>query len=907
MASNIKSSVGILLIVCMVFIYSAGVYGDGGFTWQKVSQPLTAGEYPSVASNGKIFVSVGQKGSIRSSADGNAWQEADSCTDRDLNRIIWDGSRFIAVGDKVILKSADGTNWTKLLDDAAKLEYVASDGKTIVAIGGIYMYTSQGGSDWKLTVFDGKNGISGIAGFTGIAWGNGRFVAIAQDKLITSADGMSWSEAVSEKSPDHDAFYAIAYGNNIFAALGRHGGIAVSGDGVSWEMVVKPQDDKITDPNNMLWDGRRFMAYTSNQVKTNSGWQLQGYSQLTSADGREWNSKDLGKSYRLGKADIAKNDDVYVCGDYTSIDGDSWSYAPAGYEGLNSVAYSGQRYVAAGGRGTVLVSSDGTHWDKVDMGDTRDITDVAYSGGYFYLVGKYGLLLDSRDGLQWEKPAAWAAEPLLRRAVDYNAVSCSENTAVIVCDSGDILTLHGREKWTDYKVQPAAKLKDAANNGSIFVAVGEKGNIYFSANGDGWLKAKTPAGTDLTRIIWDGSAFVASGYNTVLKSGNGIDWVKTNKDEALSLPEISAEDMAYKVSLQQLDYNGRMYVLSAGEYGLYYSTNCKDWVKAETGSKNYSIDAIGHNGQMFVALGEGSGSQKVACTSTDGINWSVKNATANLKASKIVWNGKNFVAVGGDRGVGRIWVSADGVNWRTTYEDKYLNLFGDIASGQDKFIALKSGTWSGDSRQHVYISSDGTKWSRIKTNLPVTFELVRWCNDSFLAFASDYGSGTWKRYILTSRDGVNWTQLPVKLAIGDNILEMLYENHQYVIIGNNAVYTSKDGELWTKTELDTGSLTGKIIYDESQDSYINVRKADILTTKDFIKFAPERELSYSIVYDGQNYYNLASPKIKESADMAEWEDIDIAAGTHINDMVAAGGKYIFVCSDGRILTGIRNK
>ena len=65
---------------------------------------------------------------------------------------------------------------------------------------------------------------------------------------------------------------------------------------------------------------------------------------------------------------------------YTSVDGISWvtTALPAGTQGLNSVDWDevNQRFVAAGYRGTMLVSNDGVEWVKVNSGILSDIHGV---------------------------------------------------------------------------------------------------------------------------------------------------------------------------------------------------------------------------------------------------------------------------------------------------------------------------------------------------------------------------------------------------------------------------------------------------------------------------------------------------------------------------------------------------
>lgn len=152
---SFKLLMSIILLISMLWSNAIAAFTDSVFEWQKVDQALP-GDYVSVASNGKIFVSVGYRGSIRYSSDGVKWQESDSGTSKTLWKIIWDGSRFVAAGDKVVLQSVDGIHWTQLLDNGTDFKFVSSNGKTIVALGEMAAYATQDGINWITTVFDGK-------------------------------------------------------------------------------------------------------------------------------------------------------------------------------------------------------------------------------------------------------------------------------------------------------------------------------------------------------------------------------------------------------------------------------------------------------------------------------------------------------------------------------------------------------------------------------------------------------------------------------------------------------------------------------------------------------------------------------------------------------------------------------
>jgi photosystem II stability/assembly factor-like uncharacterized protein len=86
---------------------------------------------------------------------------------------------------------------------------------------------------------------------------------------------------------------------------------------------------------------------------------------------------------------------------------------------LLDVARSGNRYVAVGARGTVLLSDDGTSWTQVETPTRSTLTAVAAVDAQIWAVGHDGMILHSADaGMHWRiqrsepwQPADAGADP----------------------------------------------------------------------------------------------------------------------------------------------------------------------------------------------------------------------------------------------------------------------------------------------------------------------------------------------------------------------------------------------------------------------------------------------------------------------------------------------------------------
>jgi hypothetical protein len=106
-----------------------------------------------------------------------------------LYSITWGNGLFAGVGDSgAIITSPDGTNW------------VAQNS----------MNTNT---------------------FNGIAFGNGRFVAVGDGFSLYSTDGTNWFQALSAIT---NSMFWVAFGGDYFVAVGENGAIMTSSDGIHW-------------------------------------------------------------------------------------------------------------------------------------------------------------------------------------------------------------------------------------------------------------------------------------------------------------------------------------------------------------------------------------------------------------------------------------------------------------------------------------------------------------------------------------------------------------------------------------------------------------------------------------------------------------------------------------------------
>ncbi len=248
----------------------------------------------SVATSGSRFVAVGDSPAPRrdwspseaivvTSTDGATWtvqhRSGSGSTFSQLNKVIWTGTQFVAVGHDefltvslplpryaLILTSPDGISWTQRAPRQVDvggagmpgMASIAASESLVVAVGNWgrpAAWTSTDAEVWTRHLVSSPE----LRQLADVTWGNGRFVAVGlpdssaqAPAIFSSVDGIAWQQhAGDEPLP---TFNAVTTGVNRHLAVGSTHR-ATSADGRVWN--VMPSADC---GNGVLWDGTRYVA-----------------------------------------------------------------------------------------------------------------------------------------------------------------------------------------------------------------------------------------------------------------------------------------------------------------------------------------------------------------------------------------------------------------------------------------------------------------------------------------------------------------------------------------------------------------------------------------------------------------------------------------------------------------------
>ncbi|MCL2064449.1 MAG: hypothetical protein FWG98_08760 [Candidatus Cloacimonetes bacterium] len=290
-------------------------------TWTAVSESIfgSSSIWSIVYGAGK-FLAVGNEGKMAYSFDGISW-------------ISVDNSPFSTNNYRIAIAYGNGI-------------FVAA-GRPLGGFGPDIVAYSQDGISWTI----GANSI--LTSTYDMAFGNGKFV-MGRQNMAYSTNGQAWSEASNDfSSYPYLTFLAIAYGNERFVAGGNSGSakgkVAYSFNGETWNVV----DDNIIDTNAVISD----IAYGNNIFVAVGG---DGQFRIAySSDGLNWTATNTtgyfySVEYGGGKFVAIGNRTVY------SLDGITWNSIPN--SGINSVrtetiAYGAGRFVVGKAMGGIWYSN----------------------------------------------------------------------------------------------------------------------------------------------------------------------------------------------------------------------------------------------------------------------------------------------------------------------------------------------------------------------------------------------------------------------------------------------------------------------------------------------------------------------------------------------------------------------
>lgn len=284
-----------------------------------------------IASNGLIYVAVGQPGLILTSTDSENWEVTKYSYSNDkIKNVIWDGNRFVAVGYGTVYISYDGLVWEE--DESNKDSYWFH---TIYWTGEEYLATAQ----WMIKDGEGRRS-------------NG-------DVLLTSKDAINWENLGYAKgksiSGNFRPIFAFNGNSDVYVGVGNSGSTVVSKDAYNWQTTLIEENLEVNyyykmpekeseiyftrtsaNFNDVIWDGSKFIAVG----RYDTGNTYKGVI-FTSKDGIKWSMQHSLENTKLDKI-RTDGEKIYILGQDFNMIKNVGVFSPS----------------------FLLVSKDGVHWSK---------------------------------------------------------------------------------------------------------------------------------------------------------------------------------------------------------------------------------------------------------------------------------------------------------------------------------------------------------------------------------------------------------------------------------------------------------------------------------------------------------------------------------------------------------------
>jgi fibronectin type 3 domain-containing protein len=518
------------------------------------------------------FIAVTDAGGILTSPYGSTWTRQNSGTSGRLNSIVWSGSRYVAVGEGgAIVTSTDGLVWSvQSAPVGHQFLDIIWNGSLFVAAG-TTIITSPDGVTWT------EANHSSAYFMNSISWNEN-----PNDKLLvlfengpsgryfhTSTDGMTWSRHATTLSTPTDIVWD---GSKFVAPSG--GSAYTSTNGIDWADLGSIN----VSLYGLIWDGSQFIGVGNNG------------SIATSPDAVNWTTQTSNTTEQLRR--VASNGSQYVAGGWvglilTSTNATTWTHQLPTLAvtrlTLSDIVWANSQFVAVGGYGSsninggrnssvILTSPDGDTWTVRPSGSTDPILEVIWTGSQFVAVGMGGILT-STDGETWT--IRYSGSGVVGRGITWNG-----SKFVVVGGYQYVLTSDDAITWTSHAISSTVGFDAVQWNGERFVAVGGNTsgyNVMTSFDGENWT---APAGVfpRLDDVIWANNQFVAAAFERTLTSPDGLTWTT----HYLSDPS------GYMV---KVEWDGTQYVSSSAEGPIHTSPDGANWTRQNVGTENW-LNAI---------------------------------------------------------------------------------------------------------------------------------------------------------------------------------------------------------------------------------------------------------------------------------------------------------------------------
>jgi photosystem II stability/assembly factor-like uncharacterized protein len=450
--------------------------------------------------------------------------------------------------------------------------------------------------------------------------------------ILTSSNGTDWQVQHNDGGVN---LYAIAHNGEAYVAVGARethsavGLILYSEDGDTWQRASL--DEPAEALHAVAWTHDSFVAMgeASEQL-------------LRSDDGISWSHEDTNLSVS-GVTGLAADGETLVASSFSQIDtsydgGVDWSgrnrLATSGQgREVNNARFDGEHFLVVGGYNVYGLqrSSDGDSWagianfmDMYNASPRKSYTDVVTAEGYYWLTEASGRI-DKRA----VDASGVSAVVETRRHDSLLGIGYLDGHWAAVGERGRILHSDDGDDWQSVR-SVEDPLDDfiglAVNKDGRLLALRERSGFTYSDDGQSWQDIDLPEWAEdihaLTSSL-DGETFIAVGRDVLAVSPDGEDWT-LNTDFSHNFTLVAAGEDSW-LAAHYLQASGYHRVVRCTEI-----TACE-----QVDSPGFPSALTWHDGQFILAERRDNPPEPWIHRSPDGEDWGMINGLALDSVSPI--------------------------------------------------------------------------------------------------------------------------------------------------------------------------------------------------------------------------------------------------------------------------------
>lgn len=333
-----------------------------------------------IADSGKFILTPAASDTGFYSYDGEIWDEYTLPSSGNWLSIAAGNNRFVAIRNQsnAAAYSTNGVDWTAASMPASRDWRAVTYGKPLNVSTGIFVAVagnlnagaySTNGVTWTSTTLP-TAGDSTLCEWTDIAFGAGKFVALANEQNIVAVGTwngttLTWAPSTMDVVADstRKQWVSITYGNRRFVAISDTGDVAYSFDGLTWYPATMPKQDGSTIHNwkKIRYGQGVFFAVGDTGGRTVANDPTTGPTTFaaTSYDGIAWTGRELA-SEESWAIPVFGNPDVTLGDSTVSNSKPMWIIASGTNSQVINKVHTGARAL-----GRAVVSGQGISYMKL--------------------------------------------------------------------------------------------------------------------------------------------------------------------------------------------------------------------------------------------------------------------------------------------------------------------------------------------------------------------------------------------------------------------------------------------------------------------------------------------------------------------------------------------------------------